>query len=212
VILLLFFWVTARVKEFDCSSLSQWQIPSRLLDSELHRFFFLTARSSRKCGSIHFLSLSAVSITIAASMIVLEESQTLHQVATGSIAGKFATFSLNFSLNPRLCSAVQSSQHTSVLHPSKSNQFHSSWCVDAAPLPPIPVLEAQTSARLINCSVFGFQLCYPCFQDCYCRSPFVHCLIIGFCSVKSHELSSNNWRIYSFSFNHMVLQSNIVLS
>lgn len=118
------FWVTARVKEFDCSSLSQWQIPSRLLDSELHRFF-LTARSSRKCCSIHFLSLSAVSITIAASMIVLEESQTLHQVATGSIAGKFATFSLNFSLNPRLCSAVQLSQHTSVLHPGKSNQFHS---------------------------------------------------------------------------------------
>ena len=151
---------------------------------ELHRFLSHTAWSSRKCCSIHFLSLSAVSIT--ASMMVLGESQTLHQVAPGSIAGKFATFSLNFALNPLLCSAVQPSSTRQFCILSIQSIPFKVGDVDAAPLPPIPVLEARTSAYVINCSAFGFQLCFPCFPDCYCRFPFIHCLIIGFCSVKSH--------------------------
>ena len=185
MILLLFFWVTAlRVKElFDCSSLSQWQIPSRLLDRAssfsfshsliLPKMLFNTLSLPFSCFDYCFDDGSRGISNPAPS-------------STGSIAGKFATFSLNFALNPLLCSAVQPSSTRQFCILSIQSIPFKVGDVDAAPLPPIPVLEARTSAYVINCSVFGFQLCFPCFPDCYCRFPFIHCLIIGFCSVKSH--------------------------
>jgi len=111
-------------KNFDCSSLSQWQIPSRLLD-----------RASSFSSFSHSLILPKMlfnTLSLPQLLRLLfcfdDGSRGISNPApssTGSIAGKFATFSLNFALNPLLCSAVQPSQHTSVLHPIKSNQFHS---------------------------------------------------------------------------------------
>jgi hypothetical protein len=135
---------------------------------ELHRFLSHTAWSSRKCCSIHFLSLSAVRL-LSASMMVLGESQTLHQVATGPIAGKFATFSLNFALNPLLCSAVQ---------PSSTRQF----CILSNPINSIQCWWRGRSASSSNPSFGGSNLSIrdllqrvwipavlSLLPDCYCR-------------------------------------------
>lgn len=129
-------------KNFDCSSLSQWQIPSRLLDRAssfssfshsliLPKMLFNTLSLPFSCYDYY-----------SASMMVLGESQTLHQVAPGSIAGKFATFSLNFALNPLLRSAVQ---------PSSARQF----CILSNPINSIKSWWRGRSASSSNPSFGG---------------------------------------------------------
>jgi len=159
-------------KNFDCSSLSQWQIPSRLLDRAssfssfshsliLPKMLFNTLSLPFSCYDYYSLR-----------WLVLGESQTLHQVAQVPLLENSRRFP-STSHWTLFCAVLSSHQaHIS----SASYQIQSIpfkvGDVDAAPLPPIPVLEARTSAHVINCSAFGFQLCFPCFPDCYCRFPF----------------------------------------
>jgi hypothetical protein len=78
VILLLFFWVTDRVKEFDCSA----HRSGRFLHASLILSFslFLSHRLIlRKCDSIHFLSLSAALIVILRCFLS-GNLKALHQV------------------------------------------------------------------------------------------------------------------------------------
>lgn len=141
---------------------SQWQIPSRLLD-----------RASSFSSFSHSLILpkmlfNTLSLPFSCIDCCFDDGSrgisNLHQVAQVPLLENSRRFP-STSHWTLFCAVLSSRQaHVS----SASYQIQSIpfkvGDVDAAPLPSIPVLEVRTSAYMINCSAFGFQLCFPACQ------------------------------------------------